>query len=43
MTLSMLWFRLIQGTLRDIKQFGQKSSEELVSVLVSSGRILKRS
>lgn len=42
-TLSMLWFRLIQGTLMDIKQFGQKSYEEVVSVLVSSGRILKRS
>lgn len=42
-TLSMLWFRLIQGTLRDIEQFGPKSYEEVVSVLVNSGRILKRS
>ncbi len=32
MTLSMLWFRIIQGTLRDIEQFGQTSYEEVVSV-----------
>ena len=40
-TLSMLWFRLIQGTLRDVERFGKKSYEEVVSVLVQSGRILK--
>jgi transposase len=40
-TLSMLWFRLIQGTLRDVERFGEKSYEEVVSVLVQSGRILK--
>ena len=41
-TLSMLWFRLIQGTLMDVEHFGKKSYEEVVSVLVNSGRILKR-
>ena len=41
-TLSMLWFRFIQGTLMDVEQFGKKSYEEVVSVLVNSGRILKR-
>ena len=40
-TLSMLWFRLIQGTLRNVKHFGKKSYEEVISVLVHSGRILK--
>jgi hypothetical protein len=40
-TLSMVWFRLIQGTLRDVDRFGKKSYEEVVSVLVQSGRILK--
>jgi hypothetical protein len=41
-TLSMLWFRLIQGTLLNVEKFGTKSYEEVVSVLVNSGRILKR-
>jgi hypothetical protein len=41
-TLSMLWFRLIQGTLMDVEHFGKKSYEEVVSVLVNSGCILKR-
>ena len=40
-TLSMLWFRLIQGTLLDLKHFGKKSYEEVVTVLVTSKRILK--
>jgi DNA-directed RNA polymerase alpha subunit len=40
-TLSMLWFRLIQGTLPDLKHFGKKSYEEVVTVLVASKRILK--
>ena len=40
--LSTLWFRLIQGTLLDVEKFGQKSYEDVVSVLVNSGRILKR-
>jgi DNA-directed RNA polymerase alpha subunit len=41
-TLSMLWFRLIQGTLLEVKGFGQKSYEDVVEVLVASGRILKK-
>lgn len=41
-TLSMLWFRLIQGTLLDLKSFGKKSYEEVVEGLVTSGRILKK-
>jgi hypothetical protein len=41
-TLSMLWFRLIQGTLLEVKGFGKKSYEEVVDVLVTSGRILKK-
>ena len=41
-TLSMLWFRLIQGTLLEIKNIGKKSYEEVVDVLVTSGRILKK-
>lgn len=41
-TLSMLWFRIIQGKLMDIEHFGKKSYEEVISVLVNSGRILKR-
>lgn len=41
-TLSMLWFRFIQGTLMDVEKFGKKSYEEVVSGLVNSGRILKR-
>lgn len=41
-TLSMLWFRLIQGTLMEIENFGKKSYEEVVAVLVDSGRILRR-
>jgi hypothetical protein len=40
-TLSMLWFRLIQGTLLDLKHFGKKSYEDVVTVLVASKRILK--
>ncbi len=42
-TLSMLWFRLIQGTLLDVEKFGKKSYEDVVLELVTSGRILKRS
>jgi len=41
-TLSMLWFRLIQGTLMDVEHVGKTSYEEVISVLVISGRILKR-
>lgn len=41
-TLSMLWFRLIQGTLLEVKGFGQKSYEDVADVLVQSGRILKK-
>ena len=41
-TLSMLWFRIIQGKLMDIEHFGKKSYEEVISVLLNSGRILKR-
>jgi hypothetical protein len=41
-TLSMLWFRLIQGTLLEVKSFGKKSYEEVIDVLVTSGRILKK-
>ena len=41
-TLSMLWFRLIQGTLMDIEHFGKKSYDEVVLVLVNSGRIMRR-
>jgi transposase len=41
-TLSMLWFRLIQGTLMDLESFGKKSYEEVVTVLVNSGRMLKK-
>ncbi len=40
--LSMVWFRLIQGTLMDVEHFGKKSYEEVISVLVNSERILKR-
>lgn len=40
-TLSMLWFRLIQGTLPDLKHFGKKSYEDVVTGLVMSKRILK--
>ncbi len=36
-TLSMLWFRLIQGTLLEVNGFGQKSYEDVVEVLVASG------
>ncbi len=41
-TLSILWFRLIQGTLMEVKLFGRKSYEEVVAGLVNSGRILKK-
>lgn len=41
-TLSMLWFHLIQGTLIEVENFGKKSYEEVVAVLVESGRILRR-
>ncbi len=41
-TLSMLWFRLIQGTLVEVNGFGPKSYEDIVEVLVASGRILKK-
>ena len=41
-TLSMLWFRLIQGRLMDIEYFGKKSYDEVVLVLVNSGRIMRR-
>ena len=41
-TLSMLWFRLIQGTVLEVKSFGQKSYKEVIDVLVTSGRILKK-
>jgi transposase len=41
-TLSMLWFRLIQGTLLEIKGVGKKSYEDIVNGLVASGRILKK-
>ncbi len=40
-TLSMLWFRLIQGTLLEIDHFGKKSYQEVVTTLVESHRILK--
>jgi hypothetical protein len=41
-TFSMLWFRLIQGTLSEITGFGKKSYEDVVDGLVKSGRILKK-
>ena len=41
-TLSILWFRLIQGTLLEIKGVGKKSYEDIVDGLVASGRILKK-
>ncbi len=39
---SMLWFRILQGTLMDIDRFGKKSYNEVVQVLVDSGHILRK-
>jgi len=39
---SMLWFRLIQGTLMDIDRFGEKSYNDVVQSLVASGYILEQ-
>jgi hypothetical protein len=39
---SMLWFRLIQGTLMDIDRFGEKSYNDVVQKLLDSGYILRK-
>ena len=39
---SMLWFRILQGTLLDIDCFGKKSYNDVVRRLVDSGYILKK-
>ena len=40
--LSMLWFRIIQGTLIDVECFGKKSYTEIINGLVDAGYIFEK-